>query len=103
MLDGAVDVSAGASLTAFTVTASVSLSVSMPPLAVPPLSLTLQMRLPEPTALAKVLYFRPCRSASVSEVLVVTGVVPSDLNNVIVDGMDETTKDSDWDDSSLPP
>ena len=46
-------------MTAVTVILSVSVSVSTPPLAVPPLSWTVQVRLLLPLASATVLYFSP--------------------------------------------
>ena len=81
-----VPVRTGASLMALTVMLKLWLSASLPPLAVPPLSLTVQVMLPEPLALATVLYFRPCMSASVNGVVVVTSV-PSDLNSLMKEGM----------------
>ena len=77
----------GASLMALTVTASVSLSVSTPPPAVPPLSCTDQVRLPVPLAFATVLYLRPCSSASVSVSLTATAVVPSALKTLMNAGI----------------
>ena len=74
MAAGEPAVRTGASLTALTVMARFSVSVSTPPLAVPPLSCTVQVRLPLPLALATVLYFRPCSSVSVTVVLAVTCV-----------------------------
>ena len=67
-----------------------SVSVSTPPLAVPPLSCTVQVRLPLPLALATVLYFRPCSWVSVTVVLAVTCVVPSASQSVMCAGITVT-------------
>ena len=61
----------GASLTALTVIAKLSVSVFTPPLAVPPLSTTVHVRLLPPLASAIVLYLSPCNSASVTTVFAV--------------------------------
>ena len=77
----------GASLTAATVMLKDSLSVLTPPFAVPPLSTTVQVRLPLPLAPATVLYLRPCSCASVTVVLALTCVVPSASHRVVNAGI----------------
>ena len=90
-------------MTALTVIDRVSVNVFAPPLAVPPLSMTVHVRLLLPLTSATVLYVSPCNSASVTTVLAVTCVTPSAFHSVMCAGITVTVYVNVWPDSSLAP
>src|SRR5437764_1273397 len=103
MSDGQPSVLHATTLTVLPVLPGVSVSVSTPPLAVPPLSWTVQVRLLLPFASETVLYFSPCSCARFTVLLAFTCLFPSEspiTTNIYTPSLHDALPISA---SSLPP